>query len=219
MKWTNGRFNGFLRRGYALIFAFVFILHIALALLPAVLMNRGMERPAGWVYKYFRILCHQMPQRSWFLFGKQAWYPAVVPEGSDMLSFTGASGSTMDFLAGRNFYGTPEMGYKMAICQRDTAIYAAMAVFCVIFSLSGCRIPRPRWVLPFVIGVLPVAADGITQLLGNALPAVFPYRESTPLLRTVTGALFGFCLCWYLLPALEESLRQDQKTDHNEQAL
>ena len=211
------RFNRSIRRGYALIFAFVFILYIVLALLPAVMMHRGWERPAEWVYKYYGLLCHQMPQRSWFLFGKQAWYPAAAPEGSGMLSFTGASGISTGFSAGRNFYGTPEMGYKMAICQRDTAIYGAMTVFCLIFSLSGCRIPKPGWILPFFIGVLPIAADGITQLLGNALPAFFPFRESTPLLRTVTGALFGFCLCWYLLPSLENSLRQDQDTDTAEQ--
>ena len=172
-------------------------------------MHKGMEKPAGWIYKYYRIMCHQMPQRSWFLFGEQAYYPAVVPEGSGRLSFTEASDFSGSFAEERNFYGTPVMGYKMAICQRDTAIFGAMAVFCLIFSLSGCRIPKPGWLLPCLIGVLPIGADGVTQLLGNAFPAVFPYRESTPLLRTVTGALFGFCLCWYLLPALEESLREE----------
>ena len=109
-----------------------------------------------------------------------------------------------------DFYGTPEMGYKMAICQRDVAIYAAMALFCVIFAAAGCRIRKPKWPLPLLIGCLPIAVDGITQLLGRAFPGVFPARESDPLLRTVTGALFGFCLCWFLIPRLEESLRKGE---------
>ncbi len=199
-------FNKVIRRGYPLIFAFVFIFHIGFSALPALLMEKGMVRAAGVIYKYFRILCHQLPQRCFFLFGAQRYYPLYVPEGNGMLSFEEAAGFVPGFSSGRAFYGTPEMGYKMAICQRDVAIYAAMALFCVIFAISKNRIRRPHWLFPLVIGVLPIAADGVTQLLGNSFPSIFTVRESTPLLRTVTGALFGFCLCWYLFPFLEQSL-------------
>jgi hypothetical protein len=35
-----------------------------------------------------------------------------------------------------------------------------------------------------------------------------PIRESTPLLRTLTGGLFGWMTAWYLFPMLEETARE-----------
>ena len=172
-------------------------------------MKNGQTGAGTLIYKYYSILCHQLPQRSFFLFGEQSWYPLTVPEDSDMLSFEAAAGFVPGFSSGRAFYGTPEMGYKMAICQRDTAIYGAMALFCLLFAVTGRRIPRPHWIFPLLIGVVPITIDGSSQLLGNAFPQVFPLRESTPLLRTVTGALFGFCLCWYLFPWLEMTMDKE----------
>lgn len=211
MSRFSETFNRLIRRGYPLIFAFVFIFHVAFSAFPAYLMHRGRTDVAVLIYKYFRILCHQLPQRSYFLFGPQAYYPLSVSEGGELLSFEEAAGFAPDLAAGRAFYGTPEMGYKMAICQRDTAIYSAMALFSLIFMLTGNRVRRPHWAFPVLIGLLPMTLDGVSQLLGNTFPGVFPLRESTPLLRTVTGALFGFCLCWYLFPFLEQSLREGEK--------
>lgn len=189
-----------------MIFAFVFIFHIGFSALPPVLLKNGKTGAGTLIYKYYSILCHQLPQRSFFLFGKQSDYPLTVPEGSQKLSFEEAAGFVPGFSSGRAFYGTPEMGYKMAICQRDVAIYGSMALYCLLFAVNGRRIPRPHWIFPLLIGVIPIALDGCSQLLGNSLPKVFPMRESTPLLRTVTGALFGFCLCWYLFPWLETAM-------------
>ena len=102
----------------------------------------------------------------------------------------------------------PEMGYKMAVCERDTAIYAAMGIFCVLFFFSGNRFPPLKLWVYILLGLAPMAADGGSQLLSQVLPAVFPFRESTVLLRCVTGAFFGFFTCWYLFPKLERSLRE-----------
>lgn len=173
-------------------------------------MANGASGTAVLIYKYYRLMCHQIPVRCYFLNGAQAWYPVTVKEESGQMSFDEAAGADAGRGYDRGFYGNPAMGYRMAICQRDIAIYGAMALFCLVFMLSGCRIPQPRWIFPVLIGGLPIAADGITQLLGHAFPAVFPLRESDPLLRTVTGALFGFCLCWYLFPLLEKSLQKGE---------
>ena len=193
-----------------MIFAFVFIFHIGFSAVPAVLMKNGQTNAAVLIYRYYRLLCHQLPQRSYFLFGPQSIYPLNVPEKSGMISIEQAVGFVPDTFSGKTFYGTPEMGYKTAICQRDIAIYGAMALFCVVFTLSGNRMGRLHPVAALLIGALPMALDGGTQLLGNSFPKVFPPRESTPLLRTVTGVLFGFCLCWYLFPFLEQSLREGE---------
>jgi len=36
-------------------------------------------------------------------------------------------------------------------------------------------------------------------------------RESTPLLRTITGSLFGLTTGWYLFPLLEESMKDARR--------
>jgi uncharacterized membrane protein len=60
-----------------------------------------------------------------------------------------------------------------------------------------------------MIGLVPIAIDGVSQLPGLAsnLPPWF-LRESTPLLRTITGTLFGFTTAWYLFPLIEESMNE-----------
>ncbi len=48
------------------------------------------------------------------------------------------------------------------------------------------------WIL---IGLGPIGLDGFSQLFSQMdwswLATIFPYRESTPFLRVLTGALFG----------------------------
>jgi hypothetical protein len=41
--------------------------------------------------------------------------------------------------------------------------------------------------------------------------ALFPLRESPPLLRTFTGAWFGLSLVWLAYPRIEESLKQTER--------
>ena len=201
-----------LRRGYALLFAFVFIFYLGMAVLPAFLMAEGKPNAGELVYRGFHFLCHQYPWRSWFIGGKQACYPLISSGQDDVLTFEEASGLPVSEISPRRFYGTAEMGYKMAVCQRDTAIYGAMAVFSLLFFLSRNRLARIDWRLWLIFGVLPMGIDGGWQMAAHVLPGM-TFRESTPLLRTITGALFGFLTCWYLLPGLERTLNEGEKND------
>jgi uncharacterized membrane protein len=63
------------------------------------------------------------------------------------------------------------------------------------------------WLL---IGILPIALDGGTQLLSSISINPFPVRESTPLLRTITGLLFGVMNIWLAYPYVEESMIETQ---------
>lgn len=85
-------------------------------------------------------------------------------------------------------------GEKMACCERCAAIYAGMALFGLLFLIGRGRIARLGW-RGFALAALPMAIDGLTQLIG--------LRESSTLLRVLTGALFGIGLVWLLLPYLE----------------
>ena len=176
-----------------------------MAALPAFLMNKGYTSSSLLIYRGFHFFCHQYPWRSWFIGGEQAHYPLYSSGDIGIKTITEASGMELEEIHPRIFYGTPEMGYKMAVCQRDTGIYGAMALFSLIFFLSGNRIRRVNWRFWLVFGVLPMAVDGLWQLFSQMLPGL-PFRESTPFFRTLTGALFGIFTCWYLLPTLEKLL-------------
>lgn len=209
MKNFSIRINEFIRRGYALLFAFVFILIILISALPPLLMAEGHTTAGRFFYRGFYLFCHQYPWRSWFLRGSQPYYPQLPDGKAGIRTFEEASGFSENEISPKTFYGTAEMGYKMAICQRDTANYGAMALFAVLFFMSRYRIKALSWKLWLLFGVLPLALDGGTQLLSRILPW-FAIRESTPLLRTVTGALFGFMTCWFLLPTLEKTLQEGE---------
>jgi hypothetical protein len=40
------------------------------------------------------------------------------------------------------------------------------------------------------------------------MPAWLPIRESTPLLRTITGLLFGVSTAWFLFPYVADSMKE-----------
>src|SRR5215472_9797185 len=89
------------------------------------------------------------------------------------------------------------LGYQMAYCERNTAIYLAMAGAGLAYARLRARglAPLPwRW---YLLLILPMAVDGFTQLFG--------WRESTWLLRIVTGSLFGAATVWLAFPYLQQS--------------
>ena len=93
--------------------------------------------------------------------------------------------------------GNSDLGWKMAICERDVAIYVGLLAVALLYAR------RPALVRPMGFGlygllILPMAVDGFTQLLG--------WRESTWELRVLTGALFGVASAWLVLPRLQEAL-------------
>ena len=89
------------------------------------------------------------------------------------------------------------LGYQMAYCERDTAIYAAMAMAGLGWARFQRRVPDLHWGL-FLLLALPIALDGFTQLFG--------LRESTWQLRTLTGALFGLGCVWFGFPQVNARL-------------
>ena len=38
-----------------------------------------------------------------------------------------------------------------------------------------------------------------------------PVRESTPIIRTITGVLFGFTTAWYIYPLIEETMLETRR--------
>ena len=205
---TRGdRFSYWMSRHYMLVLNTIVLIYVGLPFLAPLLMSAGYTRPATTIYRFYGLVCHQLAFRSWFIFGDQAAYPREAAGVDSLIPFGVATGlSEENELAARQFVGNPEVGYKVALCERDVAIYGGILLFGIIFSLSGRRIKHLPWYLWLLVGILPIALDGFSQLLSQPPLNMVPYRESTPLLRTVTGFLFGFTTAWFGYPIVEESM-------------
>lgn len=181
-------------------------IYVGLPFTAPVLMKFGATTPASWIYKAYSPLCHQLAFRSWFLFGEQPAYPRLAA-GTSLTSYGQATGlDENDLGAARDFVGDAQLGYKVALCQRDVAIYGGMLLGGLLFVFLRRRLkPLPIW-LWILVGVLPIAIDGGTQLL-----SVFPLfsvfsRESTPFLRSLTGGLFGLMNISMAFPQVQDSM-------------
>ena len=105
--------------------------------------------------------------------------------------------------------GNIQAGFKVALCERDLAIYSSLGLLALIFQASGRKIKPVRWYLWFIIALIPIGIDGFSQIpgLSSGWPAWVPIRESTPFLRIATGSLFGGMTGLYMFPLMEESMR------------
>ncbi len=179
-------FNGFLA------------LFTALAFLAPILMHLGYTGSGSFIHRLYDPFCHQYPFRSWFLFGPQAAYP------------TDGSLAPGEMLATSKFLGDVIVGFKTALCQRCVAIYGAMALAGMLYSLLRRRLglkPLPIWAY-IAFGIIPMGLDGGIQWLTYLLHWVFPSvlmapHETTPLLRTLTGGLFGATSAALLYPHMQ----------------
>lgn len=219
---TGDRVSFWIARKYLLILNLFMLFYVGLPLLAPTLMKLGAELPANIIYRMYKPLCHQFAFRSFFLFGEQPFYPLAEAGVLGYKTFEEVSGianlddpySFTRFDA-RNYIGNETVGYKVALCERDIAIYAAILLFGVTFGLTGRRFKSLHWMLWILIGLGPIGLDGFSQLFSQFdwewLSTLVPYRESTPFLRVLTGALFGIATAWFAYPNIEESMSETRQ--------
>jgi uncharacterized membrane protein/glutaredoxin len=210
------RLSWWISRHYLWLVFALFLLYVGLPVLAPALMKANLQTPARVIYAAYSPLCHQLGFRSIYLFGPQVFYPRAAAGVDGMASFEDVTGIPQDDLwAARQYLGSEEVGYKTALCARDVAIYAAIVGFIVIYGVTGRRIKPLHWTLWLLLGIVPIGLDGFSQLFSQVgipgLNELIPYRESTPFLRTFTGALFGFMTAWFGLPYVEESMQETRQ--------
>jgi uncharacterized membrane protein len=185
-------------------------------------MNAGLKLPATIIYTVYKPLCHQFGFRSFFLFGEQPYYPLEEAQIAGVQSFGEVTGfqdlnnpAASSRFDARQYVGNETVGYKMALCERDMAIYSAIFLFGIFYALTGRRLKPLHWTFAILIGVLPIGLDGFSQLFSQMewswLSSLLPYRESTPILRVFTGALFGLAVAWFSYPYIEESMMESRQ--------
>lgn len=232
--WLDKRIYKF-SKNWVSAFNILVAIYVGLPLLAPILMNAGATIPARAIYTLYSPMCHQMASRSFFLFGEQAAYPRELA-GSDLTPFEAYTDDIPEFddvnptnwaaftFAAREFLGNEQMGYKMALCERDMAIYGFVLLGGLLYGVLRKRFnikPMP-FLLFIILGMGPIGLDGFSQLFGyyatpisggdpNAVQAfignIFALRESTPFLRSLTGAIFGLSLVWLAYPYIEPGMR------------
>jgi uncharacterized membrane protein len=220
-------------RNWVWVFNAVAFIYVGLPVLAPVLMNSGLTAPARLIYLAYSPMCHQMASRSFFLFGEQPVYPralagagftpieAYIPTIPEFATVSTDPAQWPDFLLpARQFLGNEQLGYKMALCERDIGIYSFVLIGGILYALLRRRLSiKPLSFIAFLIlGLGPIGLDGFTQLFGMygaaanfaLFETLFPLRESPPLLRTFTGIWFGLSLVWLAYPRIEASLKQTE---------
>jgi uncharacterized membrane protein len=190
-RTANGLVIGMARHWLA-IFNTVWAVYLFTPFLAPIFMQIGWEAPAGVIYAIYSVLCHQLPDHSYFLFG-----PSLIPQTPELIA--GGMTASASLFVERAFIGSPEVGWKVALCQRDVAIYAGVLLAGISYAFVRRR-TRPLPFKVFVLLVIPMAVDGLTQLVG--------WRESNWLLRTVTGALFGVAAVYLAYPYVEDAMQE-----------
>jgi uncharacterized membrane protein len=169
-------------------------LYVGLPVLAPVLMAAGWATPAKIIYTIYRPACHQLPTRSYFVGGSEAVY---TPEE---LASAGVDVSELS-----RDIGNETVGWKVAFCERDVAIYGSLFVGGLLYALLRRR--RTKWLMPFryyLVLLVPMAVDGTLQLFG--------FYESNWIARTITGTLFGFGSVAFAYPYLEDGFADVRQT-------
>lgn len=208
---------------FLVLFGFVNILPF----IAPVFMNIGWTEPANFIYTIYSPLCHQMAQRSFFLFGEQPMYNIAE------LPVTFTKNILIDMTTLRTFIGSTELGWKVAWSDRMVYMYGAVLLEGIIFgALRHRRQIRPIGLLMFVLLLAPITIDGITHmfsdingglladfryynqwlvdLTGNILPSWFyvgdAFGSFNSWMRFISGFAFGYGCVWLMFPHLNQSI-------------
>ena len=203
------------------LFLLVYGIWVLLPFLAPVFMQAGWIGPAKAVYTIYSFLCHQLPQRSLFLFGQQTMY--------SLAEIQSAWQNTFDLLVLRQFIGDPSMGWKIAWSDRMISFYGGIWLFGLLWLPFRDRVKQIPW-WGFILLLLPMMVDGVTHtvsdfagvgqgfrdtntwlvnMTNNSFPALFYAGDAlgsfNSWLRWISGLLAGLGLVWFAFPSIDSA--------------
>lgn len=146
--------------------------------LAPVFMKIGWQGAANGIYLLYSVFCHQLPQRSFFLFGEKTMYSLA-----EIQQVWNGSG---DPLSLRRFIGNPDMGWKVAWSDRMVAFYTTIWVFSM--WRWWLRPPRSSRANPrLLLFLLPMVLDGVTHFISDLSGLEGGFRATNGWLVSLTG--------------------------------
>lgn len=198
------------------------VVYAGLPWLAPLFMRLGWEQAGNTLYLIYSTQCHQLPQRSFFLFGQQPMFSLTEVQA--------AWQNTTNPMLLRQFIGNVEMGWKVAWSDRMVAMYGSLLLFSLLFWTVRRRLrPLPWWGLALLL--LPMALDGASHMISDIAGGIGGgFRDSNAWLailtdqtlptdfyagdalgsfnswtRLISGFLFGLGVIWFAYPRLERS--------------
>jgi hypothetical protein len=157
--WLDKRILTFSRHWTTFIGVLVGI-YAGLPFLAPVAMHYKQTAVANVIYTVYSPVCHQFAFRSWFLYGEQAAYPRAIAgapgetfeeAAANDPAFSGIDLETLNtplVYAAKAFRGNEQLGWKVAFCERDVAIYVALAL-----RVCAAATPQGQGAVPAVLGI------------------------------------------------------------------
>jgi uncharacterized membrane protein len=219
--WLN-RLVYWLSRYWILTISLLIAVYVGLPWLAPIFMEMGWVHAGKAIYLVYAALCHQLPQRSFFLFGDQPMYSLAEVQTIWQ--------NTNNPIILRQFIGEEGVGWKVAWSDRMVFMYTTILLWGTLFWFLRKRLrPLPWW--GFVLFLLPMAIDGsshaisditsgiglgfrdsnawLAALTNNAFPATFYVGDGigsfNSWMRLFTGLLFSLGIVWTLYPRLQNS--------------
>ncbi len=119
-------------RHWLLLFNLPIGLYVGLPWLAPVLMKLGWTTAGAVIYQLYSTQCHQLPQRSYFLFGPKVMY--TLSEIQAMWQ------PTNDAAILRQFIGNADIGWKVAWSDRMVSMYTTLFIASLLFALVRTRL-------------------------------------------------------------------------------
>jgi uncharacterized membrane protein len=213
-----------LAKNWFFVFAVVYGLWIWMPFLAPLFMHLGWDGPANAIYFIYSFFCHQLPERSYFMFGPKLNYSLAEIQAVWM--------DTINPLLLRKFTGTTTMGWKVAWSDRMISFYGGVWFFALLWWQIRRRVKNLPW-LGLALFLLPMALDGGTHFLSdlagigqgfrytNAWLAASTHLAFSPnfyagdalgsfnsWMRVITGLLAALGLVWFAFPYLYESFSE-----------
>lgn len=208
-------------------FLLIYGLWVWTPFLAPVFMRLGWDGAGRAIYLIYSFFCHQLPERSFFLFGEKAMY--------SLAEIQAAWQDTINPFILRQFVGNDTIGWKVAWSDRMVAFYASVWIFAAAWYPFR-RKARPLTWWAFTLLLLPMALDGGTHMLSDlagigrgfrdtnewlaaltnhVLPAAFYAGDAlgsfNSLMRLATGLLAGFAIVWLAFPYIFQTQAYNQQ--------
>ena len=211
---------GFARHWLFILNLLLFI-WVGLPWLAPAFMHWGWGWAAHAIYFFYSLQCHQLPERSFFLFGPKLMY--------SLAEIQSAWQATADLIILRQWIGNVDMGWKVAWSDRMVSMYTSILLAGLLYAFMRKRL-KPLSLRGFALLLFPMFIDGSTHaisdlagigqgfrdtnswlisLTGKVFPATFYAGDAlgsfNSWMRLITGVLFGIAVVWLAFPYFNQT--------------
>jgi uncharacterized membrane protein len=176
----------------SILFLTIIWLYLGVAFLAPLAFHLGYNNVGVGINNFYENFCHQRVERSLYLFGEKPFYTVEELKELSAIPQTTTSNQFPEYY-GHDLYGNSEIGYKVAICIRDIAMYGSLAIVSTFLYLLSKKKKINIGNTLIILLLLPMILDGLFQVFSeNFLTETIPlwYINSIGK-RVITGGLFG----------------------------